>query len=189
VPSLYTKIAYWSWLAVLLVWLPGQFVSKRDVRVPNLALQIPTSMFIVVCFVILFSARLAGSGPQITPRNTVFGLTGLVLDLAGVAFAIWARLMLGRNWSGFLMTVKENHQLVQRGPYAFVRHPIYAGLALAAFGLALTIGTLVAYAAVVAGLIAFVIRTNVEDKLMSQQFGEAHAAYRGRTKRLVPFVW
>jgi protein-S-isoprenylcysteine O-methyltransferase Ste14 len=189
VPSIYTKIAYWSWLAVLLVWLPGQFTSKRDARVPNLALQIPTSMLLVACFLVLFTPRLSGFGRPITPHSAILGSTGLVLDLAGVAFAICARVVLGRNWSGFLMTVKEDHRLVQRGPYAIVRHPIYTGLALGAFGVALTIGTLAAYAAFAAGLTAFVIRTIVEDRLMSEQFGEAHAAYRRRTKRFIPFVW
>ena len=115
--SVYTKIAYWSWLAVLLVWLPGHFKSKRDACVPNLALQIPTSMLLMACFLVLFSPRLSGFGRSITPHNlVVLGLTGLVLDLAGVAFAVCARLILGRNWSGFLMTVKEDHQLVPRGP-------------------------------------------------------------------------
>ncbi|HEV3396559.1 MAG TPA: isoprenylcysteine carboxylmethyltransferase family protein [Xanthobacteraceae bacterium] len=178
-----------SWVVLLLVWAPGYFTSKRTARVPNLALQIPTSALLVVCFVLLFNPRLWGLGRSVTPHTAAFGLTGLALDLAGVAFAICARVMLGRNWSGMVMTVKEDHQLVQSGPYAIVRHPIYTGLASAILGTALTVGTLASYIGVAAGLTALLVRIHVEEKLMADQFGEAHAAYRRRTKKLIPFIW
>ena len=55
---------------------------------------------------------------------------GLLMVVAGLAFAVWARVHLGRNWSG-TVTVKENHELIRSGPYAIVRHPIYTGLLLA----------------------------------------------------------
>src|SRR5205823_12230299 len=51
----------------------------------------------------------------------------VVLCIAGLAFCIWARFTLGRNWSG-VVTLKGGHELIMRGPYAVVRHPIYTGL-------------------------------------------------------------
>ena len=109
--------------------------------------------------------------------------------VAGVGFAIWARLALGRNWSGLVMTVREGPQLVQSGPYALVRHPIYSGMFAAILGTALTIGTLASWLAVAAGLAGILIRVEVEERLMATEFGAAHAVYRARTKKLVPFVW
>src|SRR5579871_3841744 len=55
---------------------------------------------------------------------------GVVLTAAGLLFAIWARLTLGGNWSG-IVTLKKDHELIIRGPYRWVRHPIYTGLLLA----------------------------------------------------------
>jgi protein-S-isoprenylcysteine O-methyltransferase Ste14 len=85
--------------------------------------------------------------------------------------------------------VKERHRLVQNGPYGIVRHPIYTGLLLAIIGTALTFGTLASYLGVAAGLAGFMIRIDIEEKLMRELFGDAHAAYRQRTRTLIPFVW
>jgi protein-S-isoprenylcysteine O-methyltransferase Ste14 len=189
VKTQFTIIAYWSWLALSLVWLPGYFTSKRPSAVPSPALQIPASALFVVCFVLLFNPGMRGLSTRLTPQTGLLGITGLVLDLAGVAFAIWARLTLGRNWSGMVVTVKERHELVQTGPYAIVRHPIYAGLLLAIAGTALTLGTLAGYLGVIAGLVAAMIRVSIEERLMADRFGDAHQAYRQRTRKLVPFVW
>lgn len=110
------------------------------------------------------------------------------MDLAGILFAIWARFYLGRNWSGTI-TVKENHQLIQNGPYALVRHPIYTGFVFAIFGTAITIGLALSYFAAILGLIAFLARVKEEDALMAEQFRSAHTEYRNKTKKLIPFIW
>jgi len=49
----YPQIAYWSWLVLLLVWLPGYFTSKGTFEVARLGLQIAISVLLVVCFVFL----------------------------------------------------------------------------------------------------------------------------------------
>jgi protein-S-isoprenylcysteine O-methyltransferase Ste14 len=116
------------------------------------------------------------------------GIVGLALDITGVAFAIWARITLGNNWSNAI-TLKENHELVQGGPYAFVRHPIYTGMFVAMLGTALTIGTVISYLGVISSLVGILIRIRDEDALMAKEFGEAHTAYRTRTKALIPFIW
>src|SRR5215475_8329939 len=110
----YAEIAFWSWLALLLVWLPGYFTGKRARDVPRLGFQVPISILLVVCFVFLFNPALFGLGMAITPQTALFGVIGLTLDLIGIAFAIWARLVLGRNWSGLIVTVHEEDELVQK---------------------------------------------------------------------------
>jgi protein-S-isoprenylcysteine O-methyltransferase Ste14 len=187
--SHFTIVAYWSWLAIGLVWLRGYFTSKKASGVPNLALQIPASALLIVGFALLFNPGSHVLNLQITPHVAILGIIGLVLDLIGVGFAIWARLVLGTNWSGMVMTIKQGHELVQNGPYAIVRHPIYAGLLLAMAGTALTIGTLSSYLGLAAGLVALMIRVCIEESLMSEQFSETHAAYRRHTSKLIPFVW
>lgn len=75
------------------------------------------------------------------PRSAVTLIIGLFLLTAGLAIAIWARYHLGAYWSGQI-TLKVDHHVIQSGPYAFVRHPIYSGLLLAFLGTVVSIGTL-----------------------------------------------
>ncbi len=187
--SHYTILAYWSWFLLGLVWLPGYFMSKHTSDVPRRGLQIPATLLLIVGFTLLLNPGFHVLDMPVTPNVAPFGIIGVMLDLPGVAFAIWARLALGRNWSGIVVTMKQGHELVQTGPYAIVRHPIYMGLLLAAIGTALTKGTLAAYVGLAAIFIAFLIRVTIEEALMSEQFGETYDAYRGRTWKLVPLVW
>jgi protein-S-isoprenylcysteine O-methyltransferase Ste14 len=112
---------------------------------------------------------------------------GLVLFGAGLAFAIWARVHLGRNW-GTPMTQKDEPELVTTGPYHLVRHPIYSGIILAGIGTAVALGWMwlvpIALAAVY-----FVYAATVEERQLRRQFPVDYPAYRRSTKMLVPFVF
>jgi protein-S-isoprenylcysteine O-methyltransferase Ste14 len=191
--SPYTLIAVAAWLVLFGVWLFGSAAGRRNPRAPDtnarLWLQIPASCLLVACFVLLFDVHLRGLRVPVTPPTALPGAIGAALALAGVGFASWARLTLGRNWSGLVMTVREGHELVQTGPYAIVRHPIYTGMLAAILGTTLTLGTLASWLAVPAGLAGILIRVEVEERLMEEKFGAAHAAYRLRTKKLIPWVW
>jgi protein-S-isoprenylcysteine O-methyltransferase Ste14 len=187
-PTLFTVIAYWSWAVLYLVWFVGYFSRKSRASTSNIALQIPSTVLIVLCFTLLFNPR-STLPHQLTPQIPIFSVIGLVLDLAGVAFAIWARLTIGSNWSGLVLEVKEGHELVQTGPYALVRHPIYTGFVFATFGTAMTLGTAASYVGFLAGLLGFLVRIHVEEGLMATQFGDTHVQYRKRTKRLIPWIW
>lgn len=112
---------------------------------------------------------------------------GVVLCLLGFGFAFWARVHIGRNW-GMPMSLRQDHELVTSGPYAYVRHPIYAGLMLAGIGSALAVSMLwlllfplyFAY---------FLFSARAEEKMMLAQFPDAYPTYRRRTKILIPFVF
>jgi protein-S-isoprenylcysteine O-methyltransferase Ste14 len=190
--SPFTLIAYGAWCVLGLVWLAGYIartLQPRSAPARNLAAQIPASVLLFLCFALLFNPHVRGLRLPLTPPDALFGSIGLALDFAGVACAIWARVILGHNWSGLVMAVRHGHELVQTGPYAIVRHPIYTGLLAAILGTALTIGTLASWLAVAAGLAGILIRVEVEERLMAAEFGEMHDAYRRRTKKLIPFVW
>src|SRR5947209_8328832 len=74
------------------------------------------------------------------PRFRLMLVHGVELGLfaAGLAFAIWARRCIGRNW-GTPMSQKEEPELVISGPYRRVRHPIYAGILAAGTGTAVAL--------------------------------------------------
>jgi protein-S-isoprenylcysteine O-methyltransferase Ste14 len=108
------------------------------------------------------------------------------LVLLGFGFALWARMHLGRNW-GIPMSLRQGHELVTSGPYAYVRHPIYSGLMLAMIGSVLAVG-LVWLALLVISFVYFLVSARTEEKMMVAQFPDAYPAYRQRTRMLIPFV-
>ena len=108
--------------------------------------------------------------------------------ITGVAFAIWARVTLGRNWSG-MVTVKQDHELIRRGPYALVRHPIYTGIAFAAAGTVIFYGEIIGLLFMVAMLSVMLHKMIIEERFMTEQFGSAYTDYKNRTKAFVPFAW
>lgn len=190
-----------SWAVFLAVWAIGAFTVKRDVAMRKGVLGLLSNQFLLrlgigVLVVLAVSRLLRGSVPH---ANSAFGMgrafaaplfldwMGAALTVAGIAFAIWARLHLGRNWSS-RPTRKEGHELVTSGPYRYVRHPIYTGLILAVFGSALT-GSLFALVIFAIVSITFSLRVGREERIMTDLFPAEYAAYRQRTKRLIPFVW
>ena len=110
---------------------------------------------------------------------------GAVIAALGFALTVWARVHLGSNWSG-TVTVKQGHELVRSGPYAWVRHPIYTGLLLMLIGTALALGE---WRGVIAVLITFAAlwrKLTLEERWMRETFGTAYDDYRRSVKALIP---
>lgn len=112
---------------------------------------------------------------------------GCLLIAAGLGFSVWARIHLGRNWSGRI-SVKQDHELIQTGPYAIVRHPIYTGLLVAIGGSALSLGEWRGLVAVALMLVSFWRKLTVEERWMVTAFGERYRRYRGQTSALIPYL-
>jgi protein-S-isoprenylcysteine O-methyltransferase Ste14 len=110
------------------------------------------------------------------------------LAAASVWFAVAAIRALGRHWSVEARTI-EGHELVTTGPYAVVRHPIYAGLfgLLVATGLAISTWEGLAGAAVLYAAGSYV-RIAGEEKLLGATFGDAYRQYAARVPAFLPFV-
>jgi protein-S-isoprenylcysteine O-methyltransferase len=87
------------------------------------------------------------------------------------------------------VTLKEDHTLVQSGPYRIVGHPIYSGLLVALLGTAIALGELRCFLGVLLAAIAWKIKSMSEETLMVQQFGDQYARYREHVKGLVPYLW
>jgi protein-S-isoprenylcysteine O-methyltransferase Ste14 len=107
---------------------------------------------------------------------------------AGIAFAWWARLHLGRLWSARI-TRKSDHRVVESGPYGVVRHPIYSGLLLSLLATAAAKGTLLGVGGFVLLLIGIFMKARLEERWLGAELGaEEYASYRRRVPMLVPFV-
>jgi protein-S-isoprenylcysteine O-methyltransferase Ste14 len=113
---------------------------------------------------------------------------GLLLVVASVGLAVWARRCLGRHWSGEI-TTKVDHELITAGPYAFVRHPIYTGVLGMCVGTTLVAGELHALVGTALVVIAYARKIHLEEKNLTSSFGPAWESYRARTKALIPGVY
>jgi len=177
------------WLILLLVSAVAAIGTKRSERVQHSTSQLAHGFLIIGGFAMLFWQRLSIGvlAWRFVPDSPTVGAAGLALTSAGVAVAIWARFFLGRNWSG-AVTIKRDHSLVRRGPYAIVRHPIYAGFVLAMIGTALAIGELRCLLGIALALTHWWFKTRIEEQFLLEQFGDEYAQYRREVKALIPFV-
>jgi len=115
-------------------------------------------------------------------------IAGSLLTVIGFAFALWARLYLGSNWDAFI-SLKLDHKLVRTGPYAVVRHPIYAGFVLALIGSVLTFGHLRSLVATTIITASWIHKARLEESFMMDHFGSDYAQYRHSVKRMIPMIW
>jgi len=115
-----------------------------------------------------------------------YALVGVML--LGLVLTWWARIELGRLWSSAI-TRKEEHRLVDTGPYAFVRHPIYTGIIIALLATAATEATMLAYLGAVLITIGLWVKARAEERFLSAELGpESYESYRRRVPMLVPFL-
>lgn len=125
----------------------------------------------------------------VLPRVVSMQIIGLFLVVLGSILFIWARGTLGHFYSGHVSVI-EGQRLVQDGPYRLIRHPAYTGYLLLALGVALGYSSAIGLLAILGLLLpSLLYRINVEEKLLSEHFGEAHRRYADRTRRLLPGIW
>lgn len=113
----------------------------------------------------------------------------VLLLVAGVALRIWAIRHLGRFFT-VDVGIQHGHQVIQDGPYRFVRHPSYTGSVLALAGVGcLTCNWLGLILIVTCTLLAYALRIRVEEKALLAQFGPEYEKYSAKTKRLIPGIY
>jgi protein-S-isoprenylcysteine O-methyltransferase Ste14 len=184
-PLIWAIVACWA--VFILVWAMTSFQAKTSVRRGLNSASVLWRIGVFIVAVILSRGVAMGVIPRPAPFPYGVQLVGVALAVFGIGFAIWARFTLGSNW-GMPMTLREKPELVTRGPYGFVRHPIYTGLIFAMLGTGLTVGSWWLLILLIA-LGYFLISLRQEEKDMVQHFPDAYPAYKARTKRLIPFVF
>jgi protein-S-isoprenylcysteine O-methyltransferase Ste14 len=186
---LLARLYFDAWILAGLVWLVGAFFVKRAARTEPLSSRL-TQLAVALLGIVLLSFRRLPWGPlglRVIPRSWTLGYLGLALTVGGIAFAIWGRFYIGRNWSG-RVTIKEDHQLIRSGPYAIVRHPIYAGFLVALAGTTIAIGEIRAILALAIIAVGLHFKARTEEKFMRDQFGEQYARYEREVKSLIPWI-
>src|SRR5882672_1498548 len=165
------------WALWIFYWFVSAWRVRRTARTETSAHR-STTLLIMIPAVALLANTGLNFGPlnhRFVPDTDQARGVGLMLTVAGLAITVWARIHLGQFWSA-RVSLKEGHQLIQSGPYARVRHPIYSGLLLALLGTALFVGE---YRAILAVLLVFIAHRQKavrEERLLAEQFGEAFHA-------------
>jgi protein-S-isoprenylcysteine O-methyltransferase Ste14 len=189
-PQFYRHLILWPWLAWALVWLFAAFGTKRTQRREPLGSRLVYVLTGVVGGVLIAARELPWAqlmNLRLWPRAPLPYWTGLALLYGGLAFAVWARVHLGRNWSGSV-TVKEGHELIRTGPYGYVRHPIYTGILAGVLGTALCSGTLRAACGLAIIGVALLLKARTEERFMRETFPGQYQKYREQVPALIPFT-
>lgn len=177
------------WLVFLVYWIVAAFSVNR-IRSREPAAQRLGYLLLIVISLILFNADPRYFGPlnlRFVPRSYRIAEAGTLLTAAGIGFAIWARIHIGRFWSGSV-AIREDHQLVRSGPYSRIRHPIYTGILVALAGTALAVGTYRAVLAFVLILLSLIFKARREEALLTREFGAAFDEHRRHTGFFLPRV-
>lgn len=115
-------------------------------------------------------------------------VAGLGVLLLGAAIYVWAKLHLGRFWSGRIQTL-EQHVIIDHGPYRWVRHPMYTGLLIMFIGTALVSGELHALLGLLLGVATYVRKIRLEERHLLATLGDPYRVYRAGTWALLPGLY
>jgi protein-S-isoprenylcysteine O-methyltransferase len=187
------QIIHWTQLLYLLlaaVWIGSLPFVKRNVQQQSISSTLQNTIVLSVGLFLLFGSPSTPNwfNQPVFPVTFPLALAGLGLAICGVGLSIWARLILGENWSSF-PSIKQNHRLIVTGPYRLVRHPIYSGFLIALLGSALQFGLIRSFLALLTCAIGLYLKVSAEEEFMVQRFGEAYLRYRRNVNALVPFLF
>lgn len=134
---------------------------------------------------LLVPALIAFRVGEIDARWLPLRLIGLAIGLAGAAVLVWASVVLG-PFMIHAAAVSENHALVERGPYRFVRHPVYAGYLALLLGSGLASLNLCVLSIWPVALSGILIQAGSEEQVLREKLTANYEQYARRTGRLFP---
>jgi protein-S-isoprenylcysteine O-methyltransferase Ste14 len=176
------------WLVWWASWLLAAAWSDRAVKWPatrhQVLYRLLASLGVVLLFGLYPHARRAETSLWRTPIALAWAMVPAVF--AGLLFAWWARIHLGRLWSSSV-TRKADHHVVDTGPYGIVRHPIYMGIIFASAATAAMRGTALAWLGAGVMTTGWVIKARLEEEFLREELGaETYGEYARRVPMLVP---
>jgi protein-S-isoprenylcysteine O-methyltransferase Ste14 len=188
---IYPAVVSGLWTAWILYWYASARGTKATARVESAGSRwMHLLPLITGVLLVLYSPIVPWPAMRahVLPWGTSAYWIGVALLAAGLAFTVWARVHLGRNWSG-IVTLKEGHELIRSGPYRWVRHPIYTGLLTAFVGNAIAYNAAGSFIGVALCGVSLVRKLRIEERFMRERFGEEYSRYAASTAALVPLVY
>ena len=177
-----------AWLVWFVTWVLAAGWSARVAAHHDLGAESPSRVLTLAATVMLLTAYWPLGWDSLWRTPAPLGWALFALAMIGFAFTWMARLHLGPLWSS-TSAPTEDHRIVDTGPYAIVRHPVYAGLLLAALATAAERGRVEAVAGALVLIAALSLRAKLEERFLRKDLGDAaYAAYRRRVPMLIPFA-
>jgi protein-S-isoprenylcysteine O-methyltransferase Ste14 len=175
------------WIGWLLSWMIAAFwTSPTRKRVATWDVWLSRVLLLVGAALLFHTTRCLLREPMLWHVGYHGGYALAGVAFIGILFTWWARIHLGRLWSGTI-TLKQDHHVVDTGPYALVRHPVYTGLILSILATAAAQATFTGLLGAVAIVIGLWIKARVEERLLTTELGaDAYGNYRRRVPMLVP---
>ena len=177
------------WLVWWASWLLAAAWSDRAVKRPTTPLHVVYRFLAGLGVVLLFGVYRHDRGAEIILWRTPVALGWALVQvvLAGLLFAWWARIHLGRLWSSSVSR-KAEHHVVDTGPYGLVRHPIYTGIIFASAATAAMRGTALAWLGACVMTTGWVIKARLEEEFLREELGpDTYGEYARRVPMLSPF--
>jgi protein-S-isoprenylcysteine O-methyltransferase Ste14 len=180
-------VCKYLWVAFYLLWLVWALRTKPTRSRESAASRLSYIVPIIFAYLLMFTRHAANGWlqAQLLPDDPWIQVLGIAICVAGLLFAVWARLYLGGNWSSSV-TVKVGHELIRNGPYRWVRHPIYSGLVLAMLGTAVANRQVRGVIAVILAFLGFTIKSRIEERAMTHTFGPEYEEYSRNTGGILP---
>jgi protein-S-isoprenylcysteine O-methyltransferase Ste14 len=164
--------------------MPDRGAVEREGGRAVLALRV--AVFLVfIAFLVMYIIGMAWIDVLSFPLPAWLRWTGFGLGVLSLLFWTWTQVALDTRWSAQLQLRKE-HQLVTSGPYARIRHPLYAAMFAWAIALALLTASWIFVAIAVLSIAGTMVRVPKEEKMMLEAFGDEYKAYMQRTGRYFP---
>ena len=189
--TLTATVAAACWAVLVLAWVAGALVNTRrgsgrpPRRRPGPAGFAAASVVVAVTVTAVVGAVPAWAWQGATVRTAWAEVPGSAVLVASTAFALWARVALGRMWSLAPM-IRDGHTLRTHGPYAVTRHPIYTGLLGMLTGTVFIVGFGRSLVVIPAAATVLAIKNRAEEQLLLESFPDEYPPYRRRVPRLVP---
>jgi protein-S-isoprenylcysteine O-methyltransferase Ste14 len=177
-----------AWVVFWIYWVISAWMTRSPLK--RKQSQRSWILFLLFFSFLLFYSSF--SSPvflvqRVISDSLVIGMSGMIITLMGLGFAVWARVHLGKYWSS-MPAIRVDHKLIRTGPYRFVRHPIYTGVLVGVTGTAIIIGMPLGLIAFFLLLVVYLWKIREEEKYLQEEFGEEYARYKKEVPALIPFL-
>ena len=175
------------WFAWFILWLLMAAWSKPSKRREFAWQRLEHVVPMMIGFLLIYRDTFAWKwlADRVVRENSAVAWMGLTLTVGGLLFAVWARIALGANWSG-TVTIKSGHNLIRRGPYRWIRHPIYTGLLASLVGTVMLQGGVRSFLGFGTILFALYRKARREEEFLSEEFGDEFAEHTKHTGMFLP---
>jgi protein-S-isoprenylcysteine O-methyltransferase Ste14 len=180
---------------LLLLWLISEVLLSFRRRAAKVRRRKGRLGSVVLVWIVIVGSIFAANAslfldPQRFPGNSsVYTLIASIFILAGIGIRWWAIITLGRFFSVDI-ALQEQHQIVQEGPYRWIRHPAYTGLLIIFLGMGIAFNNWLSFLLIVGPITTlFLYRIKIEEDALSEELGTAYLEYRKKTKRLLPGIF